>query len=188
MKEDCVKGLILLVVAAGISCAYSQPKEIIILRHAEEPRGDSIHLSEKGEERAEALVDFFRTNALVTQFGTPVALFAPRPKPGRSRRSVETLIPTSQALGLPIRQPLAQEQFGALARRILSTPGFREKTVVIVWPHSHIDDLAAALRVQPRPREWKNGVYDRAWVIIRSQGRVTLKDIPQGLLAGDSQR
>jgi hypothetical protein len=188
MKVACVRWLVLVVFGLGILRAHSQPKEIIILRHAEEPRGDSIHLSGKGQKRAEALAEFFQTNSVVTQFGTPVALFAPRPKPGRSRRSVETIIPTSQALGLPIRQRFMQEQYGALARQILSAPSFKGKTVVIVWTHSYIDELAAALGVQPRPREWKSGVYDRAWVIIRSQGRMNLKDIPQRLLPGDSKR
>ena len=188
MKVVCLKRLVLFVFAAGSLCAYSQPKQIIILRHAEEPRGDSIHLSAKGERRAQALVQFFQTDPLAAQFGTPVALFAPRPKAGRSRRSVETLIPTSEALGLPIRQPLAQEQYGALAQQILRAPAYRGKTVVIAWTHSYMDDLAVALGVRPKPREWKSSVYDRAWVIVRSQGRMALKDLPQKLLPGDSQR
>jgi hypothetical protein len=180
--------LALLVFAIGISCAHSQPKEIIIIRHAEEPAGDSIHLSAKGRKRAHALAGFFQTNPVVTQFGPPVALFAPRPEPGRSRRSVETLIPTSQALGQPILKPFTQEQYAALARRILRTPAYRGKTVVIVWTHSYIDELAAALGVDPEPRNWDSSVYDHAWVLLRSRGRVTLKDIPQRLLPGDSRR
>jgi hypothetical protein len=188
MNEPSVKWLALSFFAAGILCAHSQPKEIVILRHAEEPQGDSIHLSAKGQKRAEALADFFQTDPLVTQFGPPVALFAPRPKPGGSRRSVETLVPASEALGQPVRQPFAQEQYVALARKILAAPGFRGRTVIIVWTHSYINDLAAALGVRPRPRDWKNGVFDRAWVIVRSQGQMTLKDIPQRLLPGDSER
>ena len=172
----------------GTLCAYSQPKEIVILRHAEEPQGNSVHLSAKGQKRARALADFFQTNAVVTQFGQPVALFAARPKPGRSQRSVETLIATSEALGQPIRQQFTQEQYAALARKILTAPSFKGRTVVIVWTHSYIDDLAAALGVRPKPRDWKSSAYDRAWVIVRSPGRVTLTDIPQRLLPGDSKR
>jgi hypothetical protein len=182
-----MKWLVLFVLAAGILCAPAQPKEIVIVRHAEEPNGDSNHLSSKGRKRAQALADFFQTNAVVTQFGTPVALFAARPKAGGSKRSVETILPTSEALGEPIRQPFTEDQYGALAHKILNTPAFKGKIVVIVWTHSSIEELAAALGVRPRPN-WKSSAYDRAWVIVRSQGRVTLQDIPQRLLSGDSKR
>src|SRR4030095_12195259 len=119
MKEVRVRWFVLLVFASGILCAHSQPREIVILRHAEEPQRDSIHLSAKGQKRAQALADFFRTNALVTQFGTPVAVFAASPTPSGSGRSVETLIPTSEALGLSIRQPFTKEQHRSLAQKIL---------------------------------------------------------------------
>ncbi|HTD85584.1 MAG TPA: histidine phosphatase family protein [Candidatus Binatia bacterium] len=177
----------LVVFAAGILCAQAQPKEIVIIRHGEEPNGNSIHLSAKGQKRAQALADFFQTNSVVMQFGPPEALFAARPKPGGSKRTVETAAPTSEALGQPLRQPFTEQQYGALAQKILQTPSFKGKTVIIVWTHSNIDNLAAALGVRPRPN-WKSSVYDRAWVLVRSQGRVTLKDIPQRLLPGDSKR
>jgi hypothetical protein len=182
-----MKWLSFVVLLIGIQLAYSQPREIIIIRHAEEPRGDSIHLSSKGQRRAEALADFFQTNAIVTQNGLPVALFAPKPKPNKSRRGEETLIPTSRALGKPIREPFTQEQYAALAQSILRNPAFRGKTVVIAWTHDYIPRLAAAFGVRPTPRPWKSSVYDRALVITRAR-RVTARDIPQRLLPGDSNR
>jgi hypothetical protein len=187
LRGVCVKSLILFLLAAGMLCAHAQPKEIVLIRHAEEPSGNSNHLSAKGRKRADALAQFFQTNAAVTRFGTPVALFAARPKPGGSQRAVETLTPTAQALGEPIRQPFTDEQYGALALKILHTPSFKGKTVVIAWTHSNIDALAAALGVRPKPH-WNSSVYDRAWVIVRSQNGVTLRDIPQHLLPGDSKR
>ena len=187
MKGACVKWLVLLVLAAGVLCAHAQPKEIVLIRHGEEPSGDSNHLSARGRKRADALAEFFQTNAVVTRFGAPVALFAARPKPGGSKRSVETLMPTAQALSEPIRQPFTEEQYGALAQKILHTSSFKGKTVVIAWTHSGIEDLAGALGVRPTPN-WKSSVYDRAWVIVRSQNGVALKDIPQRLLPGDSKR
>jgi hypothetical protein len=182
-----MKWFALLLVAIGIQSAQSQPKEIIIIRHAEEPGGNSIHLSSKGQKRAQALADFFQTNAIVTRYGLPVALFAPRSRPNQSKRSEETLVPTSQALGETIREPVTQEQYLALAQRILRAPDLKGKTVVIAWTHSYIAPLAAALGARPKPRAWKSSVYDRAWVITRSGGRVTLADIPQHLLSGDSK-
>src|SRR5688572_32653353 len=98
-----MKWVSVIVLLIGIQLAASQPKVIIIIRHAEEPSGNSIHLSSKGQRRAEALAGFFQTNSSAIQNGRPFALFAPRPKPNKSRRSEETLIPTSQALGISIR-------------------------------------------------------------------------------------
>jgi hypothetical protein len=182
-----MKLISLFVLLMGIQLASSQPREIVIIRHAEEPRGDSIHLSAKGQRRAEALAEFFQTNAIVTQNGRPVALYAPKPKPNKSRRGEETLIPTSRALGKPIREPFAQEQYAALAQSILRNPTFRGKTVVIAWTHSYIPQLAAAFGVRPTPHTWKSSVYDRALVITRAR-QVTVRDIPQRLLPGDSRR
>lgn len=183
-----MKWLSLIVLLSGIQLAASQPKLIIIIRHAEEPGGSSIHLSSKGQRRAEALAGFFQANSIVTQNGRPFALFAPRPKPNKSRRSEETLIPTSQALGASVREPFTQEQYAALAQGILRHPGFKNKTIVIAWTHGYIPQLAAALGVRLTPRPWKSSVYDRAYVIKRSAGRVTLLDLPQRLLPGDSNR
>jgi hypothetical protein len=183
-----MKWLALLVIVIGIQSAHSQPKEIIIIRHAEEPGGNSIHLSSRGQKRAEVLADFFQTNRVVTRYGLPVALFAPRSRPNQSKRSEETLTPTSLALGETIREPFTQEQYLALAQRLLRAPDLKGKTVVIAWTHSYIAALAAALGARPKPRAWKSSVYDRAWVITRSGSRVILTDVPQRLLPGDSRR
>jgi len=183
MKRLCV-----LIFVLGIQLAQSQPAEVVIIRHAEEPGGNSVHLSDKGERRAEALVSFFTTDARVTQHGVPVAFFAPRPRPNRSRRSEETLLPTASSLGLTVREPLTEEQYAELARRLLRDRSLRGKTVVIAWTHSYIPRLAAALGVRPAPPAWKAGVYDRAYVITFPRGRARLVNVPQRLLPGDSTR
>jgi hypothetical protein len=183
-----MKSLCILICVLAIQLGHSQPAEVIIIRHAEEPRGDSVHLSAKGERRAEALVSFFATDRRVTQNGRPVALFAPRPRPNRSRRGEETLQPTAASLRLTVRKPFDQEQYADLARQILRDRSLRGKTVVIAWTHSYIPQLAAALGVRPTPPPWKSGVYDRAYVITFSRGRARLVNIPQRLLPGDSQR
>ena len=179
-------GFLLLLLA--IPLARSQPREVIIIRHGEEPGGNAIHLSARGQRRAEALVGFFQTNSIVTQYGVPVALFAARPMPNGSRRSEETLIPTSRALGEPIRQPFTQGEYSALVRRILGNPAFKGKTVVIAWTHTYIPRLAAAFGVSPSPPPWNSSVYDRAFVLTSSRRGVMLRNIPQHLLPGDSKR
>jgi len=183
-----MKCVALLLVLFASCAAYSQPGTIVIIRHAEEPSGNSIHLSPKGERRAEALATFFQTNAIVTRHGQAVALFAPKPKPQKSRRSEETLLPTAEALNLSIREPFTEEQYPLLAKRILKDPGLKGKTVIIAWTHGSIAKLAAALGARSTPSRWKDSVYDRLYVITRSNGRVTFRDLPQRLLPGDSKR
>ena len=183
-----MKSLCVLIFVLGIQLAQSQPAEVIIIRHAEEPKGNSIHLSDKGERRAEALVSFFTSDPRVTQHGMPVAFFAPRPRPNRSRRGEETLLPTASALGQSVREPVNEEQYAALARSILRDRSLRGRTVVIAWTHSYIPRLAAALGVRPTPAAWKSSVFDRAYVITFPRGRATLVNVPQRLLPGDSGR
>src|SRR2546426_11143790 len=177
---------LLLLIAAPL--ARSQPKEVIIIRHGEEPGGNAIHLSARGQRRAEALVGFFQTNSIVTQYGVPVALFAARPTPNGSRRSEETLIPTSRALGEPIRQPFTQGEYSALVRRILGNPAFKGKTVVIAWTHTYIPQLAVGFGGRPSPSPWNSSVFYRAFVLTNSGRGLRLHNMPQPLLAGDSER
>src|SRR5262245_1544665 len=114
-----MKWVLIFLLFIGTQSALPRPAEVIIIRHAEGPDSPSIHLSSKGQRRARALAFFFTTNETVIRHGQPVALFAPRPKPNGSRRSIETLLPTAQRLDLTIRQPFTEEQWDALARRIL---------------------------------------------------------------------
>ena len=55
-------------------------------------------------------------------------------------------------------------------------------------PGKPISELAREFGVRPAPKEWKDGVFDRAFVITRSGGEVKLTDLPQRLLPGDSKR
>ena len=183
-----MRAIALLVSLLWVQLVLAQPKQVVIIRHAEEPRGNSVHLSAKGERRAAALAEFFQTNEAVTRFGAPVALFAARPAPGKSRRSEETLRPTSEALNLPIREPFKKEDYAALAKKISKNPAFKGKTVVIAWTHQYISKLAREFGVRPTPKGWDNEVFDRAFVITRAGGQVKMVDVPQRLLPGDSKR
>jgi hypothetical protein len=145
----------------------TRPAQIILIRHAEQPRDKhNPHLSKKGVERADRLVAFISTDTLMTRFGLPVAVFATRTtKDGFGQRTQETVAPLAQQLHLPVQTPFRSKQYAALAPLILGTPGYAGKTVLVCWTHSSLPQLAGALGVTPPPPNWDNKVYDQGYVI-----------------------
>jgi hypothetical protein len=155
----------------------SRPAQIILIRHADQPTDpNDVHLSPAGVRRAEGLVSFITTDTAMTRFGLPVAVFATRTtKHGNGQRSQETVAPLARALGLPVQTPFVSTDYSALARLILTHPGYAGKTVLICWNHRQIPQLAAALGVQPPPSKWKGSVFDRVYLISYDGGMATLK-------------
>jgi hypothetical protein len=175
------------VLAAGaavpwIGCSRTQaaakPREILIIRHAEEPE-KGIHLNDRGRRRAEALITLFPA-----RFQAPQFLFAARPTV-HTNRSVETLEPLAGALGLTIDQHFDDVQYAKLAQT-LAEPTYNSSGVLICWQHSTIPELAQALGVTKTPK-WSEQRYDRIWQIRYGASGATLGDLPQALLAEDSR-
>jgi len=167
----------------GLQAAFSEPAQIILIRHAEKPEDtNAVHLSKEGEKRAKELVSFLTTDPALTKFGLPVALYATHPtKHGHGVRTVETLTPLAKELHLPIQEPYLSEDYQGLARSVLSNPRYAGKCVVICWNHTEIPQLAAALGVRPEPPEWKESVFDRVFLITYEDGKAILKNLPQVL-------
>jgi len=184
MKFSCL----LLLLFIGIGPASARPSRIILLRHAEKPPGESnIHLSERGEMRAEALAGFLTNVIVLGTNGAPAVLFAPRfTRGGHGIRPYETLSPLAQQLKVRIHTPYRSKSYAALAKHVLNDPAFNGKPVVISWVHDYLPDLAKVLGVRPKPAPWKDSVYDRVWVITYEGNRAVLTDLPQHLLPGDS--
>ena len=169
--------------------AWARPAEIILIRHAEKPPEEAnLHLAQKGRERARALVPLLTQKAVFITNGPPAALFAARPTPrGHGQRTSETLEPLASALGLTVQTPYSSGEYASLARQILKDPRLDGKTVVICWVHESLPELAEALGVKRPPSKWKSSAFDRAWVITFHGKKAVLTDVPQQLLAGDSE-
>ena len=89
------------------SAAQARPDRVFLLRHAEKPENElSIQLSERGQERARRLVEFFDARLDQNANNPPTALFATLPTKGApSVRTRATLAPLAGKLKLTIRQP-----------------------------------------------------------------------------------
>ena len=182
--------LLLLLVLIAAETVLARPARVILLRHAEKPPGESnVHLSERGESRARALVALLEARSVLGTNGPAAALFAPKiTRQGHSRRPYETLEPLAEHLKLSIQTAYSPSDYAALAKHVLSDPGLDGKTVIVCWIHDYLPALAKALGVKPEPARWKGSIYDRVWVITYQDHHAVLADLPQRLLPGDSAK
>ncbi len=190
LVANCLRPIfvsILVVSCLLVSTAHARPAEVILIRHAEKP-DDGDGLSEKGWARARALPRLLERPDL-TRFGKPVELFGMVPTKNRpSRRALETLKYAAEALGLAINSNYSREQYDDLANEILENPDYNEKAVWVCWEHKVLIEMAKALGVKETP-EWPDEQFDRAWVLdFDRNDKVTLSDLPERLLPGDSDK
>ena len=172
---------------AGTGQKAEPPATILLIRHGEKPWAGS-HLSMLGVERAKALPRLFggANEAPPHNLPRPDALFAAAPKK-KSNRPKETLIPLSEALGLPIDAHYSDDDGGGLAKRLLGG-GFAGKVVLVSWRHDNLPALAKALGATPPYKKWPDEQYDRVWRIDYRDGKPVLTDLPQALLPTDSEK
>ena len=173
------------------SCVHAQPAQVILLRHGEEPADKAnVHLSLRGEARAQALASLLGMNSPYTTNAPVAAVYASRvTKNGRGFRSGETMAPLGKALGLPVSTPCEGDEYRHLVRAILHNKDYVGKTVIVCWTHEYLPDLAQALGVTPKPPPWRDKVYDRLWIVrLKQEGPAELQDAPQRLLKNDAKR
>ncbi len=183
MTRTCV--FLLLSWAALAVPATAGPAQVILIRHGEKPP-TGHGLSQKGKERAAALVPYFLGRPEVLASGPPVAIYAQKSTPlNRSRRPVDTVKGLAKKLKLTVVE-YAHEEFAAMVKEITSQRRYQGKTVVICWEHRAISDIARAFGVAAPKFP---STFDRTWIIsFGKDGKPTLRDLPQKLLFGDSPR
>ena len=126
---------------------------ILLMRHAEKS-GDPMdpHLSPEGYARAAKLAEY-----IAVTFGVPQFLYATSISK-HSVRPIETIEPMSLKIGVQIDATYADQDYGALAAKLLSPPSFADATnlIVICWHHGNIPSMARALGA-------KSGDYPDPW-------------------------
>lgn len=168
-------------------------ERIVLLRHAEKAsadgriqavdacgRPDPDELSVRGWQRAGALARLFAPGG--GDLGVPAALFAGAPTADHpSRRSISTLAPLAERLGLVTDTRFARGQEAEVARAAAEQPGL----VLIAWDHRHLPALAWACGAPDAPPDWPADCFDRLWILERDGARWRCEVRGQGLLAGD---
>jgi hypothetical protein len=171
---------VMIVLVVAVWSAYSQPAQVIIIRHADKPADDEdVNLSAKGRRRAAAWVSFLTQDPRVLTNGTPVALFAAGSnKDDHSRRPEETLAPLAKKLELPIQTQFRNRDYALLARELTRNPAYTGKTVLVCWVHDFMPELAGALGIPPNHRKkWKSDDYSRVWLITFKDRRPALQEL-----------
>jgi hypothetical protein len=168
-------------------------ERLVLLRHADKAsadgriqavdacgRPDADELSVRGWQRAGALARFFARGG--GDLGVPAALFAGAPTPEHpSRRSISTLAPLAERLGLATDARFARGQEAEVARAATGRPGL----VLIAWDHRHLPALARACGAAQVPDTWPDDCFDRFWILDRAGDGWRFEVRGQRLLAGD---
>lgn len=188
-RKLLVVGLALFAGVLGGAAAGQElkaPATIMLIRHAEKP-ASGMDLAPAGYARAKALPQLFGGAGAAAPHNLPRPdfLFATHVSKN-SNRPVETITPLSAALGLPISHEVADKDFATLATELLSGK-YAGKVVLVAWHHGSIPAFAKALGAAPPYDPWPDTQFDRVWKIDFHQGQVTLTDLPQGLMPGDSK-
>lgn len=165
---------------------------LYLIRHAEKPTDhdgaqgidehgapDKHSLTPRGWSRANALAVLFTSGQ--RGIAVPQHLFASRPD--ESRRPLQTLIPLSAKIGVPIDSSIAADDAQAAAAAVTRTPG----VTLMAWEHHAIPAIVGALgNVHPTPpAKWPGTRFDVIWVFTRSGAGWQFSQIPQLLLDND---
>lgn len=130
---------------------------MLVMRHAEKsPDLNDPHLIAAGVQRAQSLATY-----IPAQFGKPDFIFATA-NSNHSSRPFETVLPLSEAIGVPIDQSYADQDYGALALELRRNQKYQDKLVAISWHHGNIPSLLNALGAQSGtyPDPWPKTTFD----------------------------
>jgi hypothetical protein len=151
----------------------TQLNKVVIIRHAEKPEnGDN--LSCQGLNRSLQLPQLLKS-----KFGVPTLIFVPAMNTGKNTstaRMYQTIVPFAVKFNLNINSKYGVDDTKDLAREILKRTG----TVLVVWEHNHIDNIAKALGIQ-NVSKWPDNDFDSIWIIDFENGTATLKKDKEGI-------
>lgn len=178
-----MKTLLLLSLLMFVGVAEAAPLKVILVRHGEEPLGDEgRELSEVGWARARGLSQLFAGESI-----TRLVALKPHKKKG-SIRSIQTLQPISETLGLTVESPYTRDEVSDLVQMLSSDSQYDGQVVLVAWQHETLADVAHELGADEAPAKWGK-VFDRYWVLEFTDGRVSsFQNLPQRLLDGDSEQ
>jgi hypothetical protein len=154
-----------------VSTAFSFPKEIVIIRHADKllQKEPGPFLSPIGEVRSIKFAYYF-----LKTFGETDFIIAKNPEVhhGKSSaiRELQTVAPLGNILAMrhkdhsiAFMHPFTKTEFDKLAHAMLSDPKYNNKLILICWDHAHIPDLAKVLGVTQPLKKWHSRNYDTVY-------------------------
>lgn len=173
------------------------PSRILFIRHAEKPHEppcendagvkksgekDRESLTVRGWQRAGALAHFFASELPLR----PNVIFAAGiGEDSESQRPKQTVTPLADLIGLKIDDGHLKADVKPLMKDVMSRTG----TVLVSWEHHMIPKLIGALPNAPAvPAKWPDDRFDIVWVLDAAGAEWKFWQVPQLLLAGDSDK
>jgi len=177
-KKRSFRTLALFICLLFAFSARSQQKDnefrIVLIRHGEKPE-DGYGLSCQGTNRASAL-----PAVLYAKFGLPGIIYVPsftQSDTTKHSRMYQTISPFTRKYGLKLNSNYKVNDISGVAKNILKQKG----TVLVVWEHKGLVDLAEQLGVKEKVR-WKDDDFDSIWIITFSKkGKTRLALDQEGL-------
>ena len=175
MKTNGLRHAAILIVAflfsAGVH-AQSADLRVVLIRHAEKPKKGN-DLSCKGINRSQQLVP-----VLHSHFGVPSAIYVPSTGgKGKHSRMEQTITPFASKYNVGINNDFDVDDTKTLAKTIRGQKG----TILIVWEHNGLSDIARRLGVKGVSLDWPDEDYDSMWIVSYANGSVALKKDKEGL-------
>jgi hypothetical protein len=153
---------------------------IMIVRHGEKPTSGKPHgVNADGDHDHNSLtvVGWVRAGGLVELFAPvygdpapglrrPDAIYATASDGGRSKRSIQTVLPLASRLGVDIDCSVAHGEEQTLGEHLRTATG----TVLVSWHHATISKIVDNLGpvVPQPPRKWPASRFDVVWTFTRS--------------------
>lgn len=172
----CFLPSVVLVCFSLVGYAAADPSSnlrIVIIRHGEKPKNGE-NLTCQGENRARQL-----PAVISKKFGKPDYTYVPALGLGPSTlhaRMYQTVTPLAIRYDLEVNSGFAGNDFVGLSDSVLKRTG----TVLMVWNHSYVMELAEHLGVQSPPI-WSGKDFDGIWIITYPQGKAVLTLDREGL-------
>jgi hypothetical protein len=151
----------------------SNDLNVVIIRHGEKPeKGDN--LSCQGFNRALELA-----NMLHQKIGMPSEIIVPAldsDEVTKHSRMFQTISPFAIKYNLAINSKYSSKNNEKIAKHVLKQTG----TVLMVWDHSSIQDLAEKLGAT-HATQWDDDDFDSIWLITFADGEAQLAQDKEGL-------
>ena len=188
--------LIVLVTSLDFTVATQRTSgHVLLVRHGEKnnkARSGDVHLSKRGEIRADALARFFFPKFTENRqiepwhdFDLPMidsVIAQSASSKYASQRKIETAKPIAEAGGVPLAY-YDQDDITGICRKTRAEAE-SGRTTLVVWDHTTISDVANnLLQLPPGTVKWPMDRYDIIWDIDLENG--TLNQVCQHLLYGD---
>lgn len=171
-------------------------ERVLLIRHAEKPvvggpdgvdidgNPDVESLIPRGWQRAGALVRYFCPDQPTAGRSSPSTIFAAGVGPGsKSQRSIQTVTPLTQFLGLQIRSDNLKDDYAAMVTKVQQCDG----TVLVAWEHKLLPAILQLFLGQAaQAHTWADDCFDRVWELQPSQGGWLFSELNQSLLSGDA--